>query len=215
MRECPPDLRTVAAPAVLDLSAATKSDVRLGVLDGVGVRYVEKAYGGLPLSEFSAAATLPAHATALGKALLAFSPPETVDHVVRHGLRSYTSSTVATAARFRHALKVTRLRGVAVSSGELVPGHCAVAVPIFGPSGEVTAALEVRLRDLPSEMPGVVPALAVAARGLSRDMGRIANPGTPAAPVLRDGGVAERTVLSGLVAVPRQESRLGGQRDRG
>ena len=61
------------------------------------VFYVEKTDGSQPLSVFSDAATLPAHATALGKALLAFSPAETVDHVVRHGLRSYTSSTVTTA----------------------------------------------------------------------------------------------------------------------
>ena len=102
--------------------------MRLGVIDGLQVLYVEKAYRGRPLSEFSAA-TLPAHATALGQALLAFSSPETVDHVIRHGLRSYTASTVATAARLRHALKVTRLRGMAVARGELRPGHCAVAVP--------------------------------------------------------------------------------------
>ena len=75
-------------------------------------------------------------------------PPETVDNVVRHGLRGYTASTVATAARLRHALKVTRLRGMAVASGELLPGHCAVAVPVFGPAGEVAASLEVRLRDI-------------------------------------------------------------------
>ena len=146
--------------------------MRLGVIDSLQVLYVEKVYRGRPLSEFSAAATLPAHATALGKALLAFSSPETVDHVIRHGLRSYTASTVATAARLRHALKVTRLRGMAVARGELRPGHCAVAVPVFGPAGEVAAALEVRLRDVPSELPGTVPALMVAARGLSGDLGR-------------------------------------------
>ena len=135
--------------------------------------YVEKAYGCHPLSEFSAAAALPAHATALGKVLLAFSPTEIVDNVVRHGLRAYTGSTVATAARLRHALKVTRLRGMAVVSGELLPGHCAVAVPVFGPVGEVAASLEVRLHDIPSDLHGIVPALTVAARGLSRDLGRI------------------------------------------
>ena len=134
---------------------------------------MEKAYGCHPLSEFSAAAALPAHATALGKVLLAFSPTEIVDNVVRHGLRGYTGSTVTTAAGLHHALKVTRLRGMAVASGELLPGHCAVAVPVFGPAGEIAASLEVRLHDIPSDLPGIVPALTVAARGLSRDLGQI------------------------------------------
>ena len=213
-RDRPPGLRTIAAPTIEDLSAATTSDVRLGVIDGLQVLYVEKAYRGRPLSEFSAAATLPAHATALGKALLAFSSPETVDHVIRHGLRSYTASTVATAARLRHALKVTRLRGMAVARGELRPGHCAVAVPVFGPAGEVAAALEVRLRDVPSELPGTVPALMVAARGLSRDLGRITMPAAPVGAVERDGGPAERALPPGPVAVPRLEGRFG-RRDRG
>ena len=144
--------------------------------------YVEKAYGGQPLSEFSAAALLPAHATALGRVLLAYSPPETVDNVVRHGLRAYTASTVATAARLRHALKVTRLRRMAVVSGELLPGHCAVAVPVFGPVGEVAASLEVRLHDISSDLHGTVPALTVAARSLSRDLGRIVTTSAPGGP---------------------------------
>jgi DNA-binding IclR family transcriptional regulator len=213
-RDRPVGLRTVAASTIEDLSAATTSDVRLGVIAGHQVLYVEKAYGGRPLSEFSAAATLPAHATAVGKALLAFSPPETVDHVIRHGLRSYTVSTVATAARLRHALKVTRLRGIAVARGELLPGHCAVAVPVFGPAGEVAAALEVQLCDVPSEMPTTVPALMVAARGLSRDLGRVAGSVAPTGLLVPAGGPVERVMSAGPVAVPRLEDRFGRRRDR-
>ena len=209
-RDCPPGLRRVAAPAIQDLSAATKSDVRLGVLDGLQVMYVEKGYGGQPLSEFSAAALLPAHATALGRVLLAYSPPETVDNVIRHGLRAYTASTVATAARLRHALKVTRLRRMAVVSGELLPGHCAVAVPVFGPVGEVAASLEVRLHDISSDLHGTVPALTVAARGLSRDLGRIVTTSAPGGPVVRNGGSAAPAVLSGPVALPRWKAGSAG-----
>jgi DNA-binding IclR family transcriptional regulator len=213
-RDYPSGLRSVVAPAIEDLSAATKSDVRLGVFDGLRVMYVEKAYGGRPLTEFSAAATLPAHATALGKVLLAYSPPETVDDVVGHGLRGYTASTVTTAARLRHTLKVTRLRGMAVAFGELVPVHSAVAVPVFGPAGEVAAALEVRLRDVPSGGAGAVPALTVAARGLSRDLGRAVTKSVSDDPVVGDGGSVERAVSSGPVAVPTLATRVGGRRDR-
>jgi DNA-binding IclR family transcriptional regulator len=176
---CPPSVRTVAAPVLEDLSAATRSEVRLGLLDGLSVSYLEKAPGCQPTSSFSPAARLPAHATALGKALLAFSAPETVEHVIQQGLRRYTSSTLTTAARLRHALKVTRLRGVAFAIGELAPDYSAVGAPVFAAGGEVIAAAEVRLRDVPAELPGVIPALTVVARTLSRELARTVPPSVP------------------------------------
>ena len=169
---CPPSVRVVAAPVLEDLSAATRSGVRLGLLDGLGVSYLEKTPGCQLPSSFSPAARLPAHATALGKALLAFSSPETVEHVIQQGLRRYTSSTLTTAARLRHALKVTRWRGMSFAIGELAPDYSAVGTPVFGAGGEVVAALEVRLRDVPAELPGVIPALTVVARTLSRELTR-------------------------------------------
>ena len=173
---CPPSVRAVAAPLLEDFSAATRTDVRLGVLDGLSVSYLQKAHGGQPLSFFSPAARLPAHATALGKALLAFSAPDTVEHIIQQGLRGYTSSTLTTAARLRHALKVTRLRGVAFAIGELAPDYSAIGAPVFGAGGAVIAALEVRLRDVPAELPGVIPALTIVARTLSRELTRTAPP---------------------------------------
>jgi len=171
-----PSMAAVVAPVLEDFSAAMRTGVRLGVLDGLAVSYVEKAHGCQPLSSFSSAARLPAHATALGKALLAFSAPGTVEHVIQQGLRGYTASTLTTAARLRHALKVTRLRGVAFAIGELAPDYSAVGAPVFGAGGEVIAALEVRLWDVRAELPGVIPALTIVARMLSRELTRTAPP---------------------------------------
>ena len=58
-------------PFVLDdLSAATHRSARLGVLSGTVVNYIEKRPH-QPVTSFDSAAILPAHATAVGKALLA------------------------------------------------------------------------------------------------------------------------------------------------
>ena len=211
-RDRPPDLRELAAPTVDDLYAVTKNDVRLGVLDGPRVSYVEKTDGSRPLSDFSDAAKLPAHATALGRALLAHSPSETVDHLIRYGLRSYTSSTVATAARLRHALNVVRMRGVAVVSHELLPDHSAVAVPVFGPDGEAVAALEVRLRDVRAELPWVVPALTIAARALSRDLGPAEVPPVPARPARQELSTAPVVLRNSHGTVREFSSRIGHRR---
>ena len=129
------------APVIEDLSGVTGSDVRLGLLDRCRVAYIEKVPGCRPSSPFTAAATLPAHATALGKALLAFSTPDVVDKVIGQGLTRYTAATITTACRLVHALTTTRRRGLAFERGELAKGYLAAATPIFGPRGEIVGAL--------------------------------------------------------------------------
>ena len=100
-----------------------------------------------PVLAFTPAATLPAHPTALGRALLAFCP-STVEMTIMRGLRPYTPHTVTSPDRFRRALAVTRLTRVAVIRWELEAGAAASPMPVFGPGGEVAAAIEVTVRDL-------------------------------------------------------------------
>jgi DNA-binding IclR family transcriptional regulator len=159
------------APCVLeDLSTATRRRARLGVLHELEVAYIEKQPGAGPVTSFTAGATLPAHPTALGRALLAFAPAGVVDTTILRGLRPYTKHTITSAARFRRALAVTRLTRVAVTRWELEAGACGVAVPVFGPGGDVVAAIELAVRDLGEELHQVRPALSIAARSLSREL---------------------------------------------
>ena len=72
---CPPSIAERAPCVLEDLSAATKCRARLGVLRDLEVAYIQKQPGPRPATAFTAAATLPPHATALGRVLLAFSPP--------------------------------------------------------------------------------------------------------------------------------------------
>src|SRR5882757_2772111 len=70
------DLRA-AVPILGDLRDATHETVHLAVLDGSEVLYVEKLVGhhGPPLHS-RVGGRLPAHCTAVGKALLAFGPKD-------------------------------------------------------------------------------------------------------------------------------------------
>lgn len=159
------------APCVIeDLSSATRCRVRLGVLTELDVAYIEKVPGPRPATSFSSAATVPAHPTAMGRALLAFSPARTVEMTIMRGLRGYTSHTVTSPDRFRRALGVTRLTRVAVTRWELESDLCWVGMPVFGPGGGVVAAIEVAVRDLHREMHGVVGTLAIATRSLTREL---------------------------------------------
>ncbi len=160
-----------------DLATATgRTSVRLGVLRDAEVVYIEKVNGSRPVSMFYEAATAPAHATAMGKALLAFAPPHAVDRVIARGLERYTQFTLTTPDQLRRSLAVTRLTRVAISRREYDPAVSAVAAAVFGAGGEVVAALELETRH-PHEVSRLQPALIVASRGLSRDLALTHNGG--------------------------------------
>jgi DNA-binding IclR family transcriptional regulator len=159
------------APCVLeDLAAAARSRARLGVLRELEVAYIEKQPGNRAVTGFTPAATLPAHPTALGRALLAFSPPGIVEMTITRGLRPYTAHTITSPDRFRRALAVTRLTHVAVTRYELEAGACGVAMPVFGPGGDVLAAIELTVRNLGTTLQPVLVALSIATRSLSREL---------------------------------------------
>jgi DNA-binding IclR family transcriptional regulator len=166
----PSSLQEKARRVMEDLAAATaRTTVRFGVLTDLHVAFVEKLPGARPVSMFHEAAIGPAHATAMGKALLAFSAPCLVDALIEQGLERYTPRTVITAERLRRTLAVTRLTRVAIVRQEWDPKASAVAVPVFGAGGAAVAALELQARD-PSSLLRMQAPLVVAARSLSREL---------------------------------------------
>ena len=107
------------------------------------------------------------------------------------GLRPYTRHTVTSPDRFRRALAVTRLTRVAVTRWELEAGACGVAMPVFGPGGEVVAAIELTVRDLGKELQTVMVALSIASRSLSRELAADARPRTAAVAESAGSGLSE------------------------
>ena len=95
------------------------------------------------------------------------------------GLRPYTTHTVTSPDRFRRALAVTRLTRVAVTRRELESTTCGVAMPIFGPGGEVVAAIELAIGALGHELRPMVAILSIASRSLSRELASEARPNHP------------------------------------
>jgi DNA-binding IclR family transcriptional regulator len=154
-----------------DLFRLTGARVRVGYLDGTTVAYVEKPSAYLPVSEVSPA-RLPVHATALGKAILAFTPPRATAQVLAGDLRRYTPRTVTHPDRLRLDLRTVRATRLAVCDGELEPQCRAVAMPVLGAAGSLVVALELRVRDLARDVPEWRPALEMAAGALSRDLTR-------------------------------------------
>lgn len=163
-----PTLSERASCVLDDLSAALRLPARLGVMSGSEIRYVEKRPHH-PATSFDVAATLPAHATALGKVLLAFSPTRITDSLIAKGLTQFTRYTVVAPEKVRHSLGAIRQTHIAVSSGELEVGiHC-VAMPVFI-DRKIVAAIEVQVAKPQDDLPRVSPALAMACGGLSREL---------------------------------------------
>ncbi|BCJ49686.1 IclR family transcriptional regulator [Actinoplanes sp. NBRC 14428] len=138
------ELRESVLPFLHDLHAATRITVQLGVLDGNRVLVVEKITGHRPMPMLSqVGGRIPAHCSGLGRAILAYCDAATVDAVIADGLEPRTPRTITSAAGLRRELAAIPDRGWAVDREEGNIGVSCVAAPVFGPLGEVAAALSV------------------------------------------------------------------------
>lgn len=156
---------------VEDLASSLHTTARLGVVEGVEVAYVEKRAGVEPGTLFPNPARLPLHATAMGKALLAFGPRSLSRVISGCDLPRYTTRTLSCPIDLERALQKVRTHGFALSDRELHPGVRAVAVPVFDVEGRAVAAIEVEVVSPdPEALEFAVPALLTAARCLRREL---------------------------------------------
>lgn len=84
---------------------------------------------------------LPVHATAAGKAILAFSEPSTVRNMVRPGLSRLTDNTITDPDDFMEVLAKARAQGYAIEVEESSANLSCFAAPVFGADGQVCAGL--------------------------------------------------------------------------
>lgn len=162
-----------ALPVLDELSRATQNEVRLGLLRGTDVLTLQP-----PLqrgnerikAESLQHRLIPAHATAAGKALLAFSAPEVVDQVIQAGLPAFTPHTITSPDVLRQKLSVIRLTQVATARGEFEHGKATIAMPVFHGRGRVAAAIELTIGDPVTELKPAGSALSVTCRSLSRQL---------------------------------------------
>jgi DNA-binding IclR family transcriptional regulator len=166
-------IRDRAVPIMEDLFRAVGVGVRVGVLDNaLEVRYVQKDSLYQPVSQDCPAARLPSHASAIGKALLAFSPPHVINAVLAHDLRRYTPFTVTSPRLLHEAFRTIRATRLAICDRELRRDSRTVVAPVFGAGGLVVAAIELQANDLAKDVLAWRPALVVATGALSRELVR-------------------------------------------
>ncbi|AKS35194.1 IclR family transcriptional regulator [Mycolicibacterium goodii] len=111
---------------------------------------------------------IPAHASALGKAMLAFQ----ADHRVNTPLRSMTGETVTDPATLQEQLQQARRTGLASEAEEAVLGECSIAAAVFDATGEVAGAIGLVVPAARWPLAAdAVDALRDTARAVSRELG--------------------------------------------
>jgi DNA-binding IclR family transcriptional regulator len=162
------DLRDAASPYMHDLYEAAEENVQLSVLDGLEVLCVEKLYGRRAVPTLTdVGERMPLHATAAGKALLAFSGPEVLRAVIDAGLPRLTGNTLVEPGRLSAALQRTRETGLSYSFEERTLGVVSVGSPMISPNGRLLGAISIIAR-VGTRIDRLAPAVRTAALTISR-----------------------------------------------
>ena len=178
------ELRSRAVRWSEELARRTGFAVRTGVLlaeDVVIIHHEPRPDGSRQMPEVGI--VIPAHASALGKAMLAFLPEEADRLLDAPSLRSMTGETLTEPAALKEALSDIRASGIAVECDEAVLGESCVAATVFDALGLAVGAVAVVVPT--TEWPvddAVVEAVRSTARTVSRELGAAQWPATPSVP---------------------------------
>lgn len=132
-----------ALPKLVEIADHTHESASLGVLDGPDVVYAAR----IPVRRImsinvSVGTRVPAYATSMGRALLAWAPRDTVDGVIaRTRFDKLTSTTVGSGDELRTALADVRGRGYAIVAAELEDGLISLSAPVFDAGATVVGVL--------------------------------------------------------------------------
>lgn len=129
-----------------------RESVSGAVLDGADVVYVARVPAKRIMTvNITIGTRFPAHATSLGRALLADLPAAELENLfTRNPPHKLTSQTVTSLAELERVLETVRHQGWALVSEELELGLRSIAVPVRDKNGRVSAAINC---SLPSSEP--------------------------------------------------------------
>ncbi|SLN75267.1 IclR family transcriptional regulator [Oceanibacterium hippocampi] len=121
------------ADALVALSHATGLTSWMAVLNGTEIVLLRQHQGQTPvLFSVRLGQTLPAHATAIGKALLSRLPDEEIERLYGDTLARETEHTIASRAELIEEVHAVRDRGYALSRQEAFPGIISIGGAVFG-----------------------------------------------------------------------------------
>ncbi len=134
------ELARLALPMLETIGDDTRETVHLAVANGGRVGHIAQIDSTYLLGARDwTDVEVPAHASALGKVLLAWDVLE----LSEPPLERLTEHTLVTGAAVEQDLATTRGRGFAITLDELEIGLSGVAAPVHGPEGTVVATIGI------------------------------------------------------------------------
>jgi IclR family pca regulon transcriptional regulator len=173
------DVTSVVQPYMGKVTSTLHESCSVSVLDGHDIVYVARRAAKRIMSiNLAIGSRLPAHATSMGKVLLAFlPPPELESYFASVDLERLTEHTIADEAALRAALAEIRELGWAIANEETEYGVRSIAAPIRDREGYVHAAINVAghaARVTVGQLrKDYLPVVLDAARGISKALGAV------------------------------------------
>jgi IclR family acetate operon transcriptional repressor len=158
------------------LMEATGETANLGVAEDDCVVFVSQVETHQAIRAFFRPGTRSTfHASGIGKAILAYLPPDRIEAILRKaGLEAYTAKTLADPASLARDLAEIRERGFAIDDEERNEGMRCVAAAIFNEFGEPVAGISVSgptVRVTPERVAAVGPLVRQSAQEVTRAIG--------------------------------------------
>lgn len=139
------DLRSAAEPEMERLRTVTQETIRLGILEGRSVLYVDQRDVPHPVRVDNAVGRrAPLHASSLGKAIFAALSSQRRVALLEDGdFAALTKHTITDRAALERELDLVKGRGYALSVEELHDGINAVAAPVLNHRAEPIGAIGI------------------------------------------------------------------------
>jgi DNA-binding IclR family transcriptional regulator len=170
------DVYEVAGPHLRALVKETGETAHLAVLrDGQVVSIVNIESSQTLRTPATVGTRTPAHCTSLGKAMLAFAPPEHLEDFLHdRKLESYTRNTLTSVSRFKAELRAIRKRGYSIDNEEREQGLRCIGAPLRDSAGDVIAAISIAgpvFRITEERVPALASTVMRIAAGISAALG--------------------------------------------
>lgn len=160
-------LRQAAIPQMQELNGMVGQTTQLAVLEDAEVLIVERlSRTGAVMNPAEVGTHMPVHLTSMGHVLLAYSPREIAEEVIRR----QQHRIAAERPQLRSELADTRRRGFARIIGAIHPGTMGISAPVLDEHASAVAALTLVVPSDDSKLGLYVSSLQAAARSVSKSL---------------------------------------------
>ena len=173
------DIITSSQDAMRSLRDETGETVVVSSLSNRGNIVMNTLIGKSPLEiGVKVGSTLEPHATAQGKAVLAFDNQGLIKQLQRRGLSRLTPYNVTDSDELERQLETVRIKGYATAAEEMLLGISALATPVMDASGKTVGSIAIvgSIQNIGREpTPEQIEAVLRAAQRVSWNLGYVGN----------------------------------------